>query len=117
MRILGVTGSLNSGKDTVAQVLVDHGFFHMSTSDMLRAEKKQVFGDRPEALLKRNDPFAIQLRAEKGAGVLVELISEQYKKTPVSIILPVLSLAVYALSGRPKRSNSLAVSWCLWMQR
>jgi dephospho-CoA kinase len=80
MRILGIAGSLNSGKDTVAQVLEEHGFFHMSTSDMLRAKKKQAFGDSPEALLKRNDPFAIQLRADKGAGVLVELIDEQYKK-------------------------------------
>ncbi len=81
MKIIGLSGTLASGKDTVAQLLEEsYGFMHVSTSDMLRAEKKRVFGDSPEALLLRNDPFANELRATRGAGVLVEIAEEQYSK-------------------------------------
>lgn len=69
-----------SGKDTVGQTLADkHGFLHVSTSDMLRAAKKKAFGDGPEALLTRNDPFANELRRTKGPGVLVELAIQEQK--------------------------------------
>lgn len=81
MKIIGLAGSLASGKDTVAELLAQkHGFLHMSTSDMLRAEKKRVFGDSPEALLMRNDPFANKLREERGPRVLVELAYEEYQR-------------------------------------
>lgn len=80
-RIIGLTGTLASGKDTVAELLArKHGFLDVSTSDILRAKKKQVFGDGPQALLIRNDPFAFDLRVSKGAGVLVELAYEDYRK-------------------------------------
>lgn len=81
MKIYGLAGTLASGKDTVAEMLAErHGFLHVSTSDMLRAEKKRVFGDSPEALLQRNDPYANKLRETKGPGVLVLLAKEDYDK-------------------------------------
>ncbi len=80
-RIIGVAGTLGSGKDTVGDMLEErHGFFHVSTSDMLRAAKKKKYGDSPKALLLRNDPFANELRATKGPGVLVELAHDEYAK-------------------------------------
>lgn len=36
--IIGVSGTLGSGKDTVAQYLIKKGFQHISLSDMIRAE-------------------------------------------------------------------------------
>ncbi len=79
-KIIGVAGTLGSGKDTVGDVLTDEcGFFHASTSDMLRAAKKKKYGDSPKALLLRGDPFANELRANRGPGVLVELAYEEYK--------------------------------------
>lgn len=81
MKIFGISGTLASGKDTIAQMLEEHyGFMHISTSDMLRAEKKRTFGDSPKALLLRNDPFANNLRATRGAGVLVEIAKEEYDR-------------------------------------
>ena len=81
MKIIGLAGTFASGKDTVGELLADkHGFMHVSTGDMLRAEKKKKFGDSPEALLVRNDPFAMKLREERGPGVLVELAYDEYKK-------------------------------------
>lgn len=79
--IIGIAGTLSSGKDTLSKYLEEkRGFTHWSTSDMLRAEKKRIYSDSPEALLKRADPFANKLREERGAGVLVELAYDAFKK-------------------------------------
>lgn len=81
MKVIGLAGTLAAGKDTVSELLVKkHGFMHVSTSDMLRAEKKKVFGDTPEALLGRNDSFTNELRRTRGPGILVELAYEEYQK-------------------------------------
>lgn len=92
MKIIGLSGTLGSGKDTVAQTLEErYGFMHVSTSDMLRAEKKRIFGDSPKALLLRNDPFANELRVVRGAGVLVEIAKEEYdrnaSKFPIGLVV------------------------------
>ena len=81
MKIIGLAGTFASGKDTVGQLLSEkYGFMHVSTGDILRAEKKKKYGDSSKSLLVRNDPFAMALRKEKGAGALVELAYEQYQK-------------------------------------
>ena len=81
MKIIGLAGTFASGKDTVGQLLSEkYGFMHVSTGDILRAEKKKKYGNSPKSLLVRNDPFAMALRKEKGAGALVELAYEQYQK-------------------------------------
>lgn len=86
--IVGISGTLSSGKDTLsAHLESERDFLHMSTSDMLRAEKKRVFGDSPESLLKRADPFANKLREDRGAGVLVELAYEALLKSGKSNIV------------------------------
>jgi dephospho-CoA kinase len=80
--IIGIAGTLSSGKDTLANYLEkERGFLHKSTSDMLRAEKKRIYGDSEEALLKRADPFANNLRREKGPGILVQLAFEEFIAT------------------------------------
>ena len=80
MKIIGLAGTFASGKDTVGELLSEkHGFMHVSTGDILRAEKKKQYGDTPESLLLRNDPFAMKLREERGPGVLVELAYDEYK--------------------------------------
>lgn len=79
MHIIGLAGTLNAGKDVLGNMLAEeYGFLHMSTSDMLRAIKRQKFGDSPEALLTRNDPFVHKLRLEKPAGFLVGSIHEEW---------------------------------------
>lgn len=80
-KIIGLAGTLASGKDTVGLLLEEkYGFMHVSTSDMLRAAKKKEFGDSPKALLLRGDPFANELRTKRGPGVLVELAIEEYER-------------------------------------
>ena len=81
VRILGLAGTLASGKDTVSHLLAEkYGFLHISTSDMLRAAKRKMFGNTPQALLLRNDPFANNLRATRGPGILVDLALNEYSQ-------------------------------------
>lgn len=81
MKIIGLAGTLAAGKDTVSQLLADkYHFLHVSTSDMLRAEKKRVFGNSPEAFLGRNDTFTNELRAKRGSGILIDLSHEEYER-------------------------------------
>lgn len=73
MKIIGLAGTLNAGKDSLGVMLEErHGFLHISTSDLIREIKRRKFGDSPEALLQRNDPFINALRTEKGPGFLIE---------------------------------------------
>jgi len=81
VKIIGLSGTFASGKDTVGELLSEkYGFMHVSTGDILRAEKKKKYGNSPKALLVRNDPFAMALRKEKGPGALVELAYDEYSK-------------------------------------
>ncbi|MFT4532201.1 MAG: dephospho-CoA kinase [Candidatus Saccharimonadales bacterium] len=78
--IIGLAGTLNAGKDSLGDVLAaEYGFLHMSTSDMIRLMKKREFGDTPQALLLRNDPFINKLRSERGPGFLVQAVNDDWE--------------------------------------
>ena len=78
---IGLSGTLNAGKDSLAERLAEkHGFLHMSTSNMIRAMKKQQFGDSPLALLTRNDPYINKLRSERGPGFLVNEVHNLWEQ-------------------------------------
>ena len=77
--IFGLAGTLNAGKDSLGNWLQEeHGFLHVSTSDMIRAMKRRQFGDGPEGELGRNDPFIHRLRAEKGPGLLIDAVYDEW---------------------------------------
>ena len=80
--LIGLAGTLNAGKDSFAHRLEEeHGFLHMSTSDMIRQMKRDEFGaDNPESLLKRNDPFINELRSTRNPGFLIEEIHAKWLK-------------------------------------
>lgn len=81
MLIIGLAGTLNAGKDSLGNLLADkYGFLHISTSDMVREIKRRKFGDSPQALLTRNDPFLHDLRTKKGPGFLVDAVYEEWKE-------------------------------------
>lgn len=79
MKIIGLAGTLNAGKDSLGELLAEkYGFLHISTSDMIRAMKKREFGDGPGSLLTRNDPYINKLRTERGPGFLVDAVNEEW---------------------------------------
>lgn len=68
--ILGVTGHLASGKDTVGEILKEKGFHHISLSDFIREEaKKRKLKDTRENLINLGN----ELRKKHGHGILARM--------------------------------------------
>lgn len=68
-RLIGISGTLGAGKDTLAEHLVEeHAFLHVSTGDVLRAEAKNRGLDpthRPTLI-----EIGVELRSIHGMGAL-----------------------------------------------
>lgn len=76
-KILGLSGTFASGKDTIASWLnLEYGYYHVSTGDMVREVARAQYGkiERPTLLKTAN-----KLRKERGSGVLVELAFEHFE--------------------------------------
>jgi dephospho-CoA kinase len=74
--IIGVCGTLASGKDTVADYVASTGYTHVSTGDLIRSYiKDNDLGEIDRDNLRK---VGNKLRAEKGAGYLVELAVKQH---------------------------------------
>ena len=77
--LIGIGGTNASGKDTLAQYLVlSHGYLFVSTSDMIREVAMEQEGNilRPTLVEVSN-----RMRANRGAGVLVDLCIEKFNKS------------------------------------
>jgi dephospho-CoA kinase len=77
--LIGITGFYASGKDTAAEFLVEKkGFVHYSLSDVLRDELKA----RGQEITRNNLlETGVELRAERGFGVLAELAAKKCRAT------------------------------------
>ncbi len=73
-RIIGISGTFASGKDTLAEWLETKGFYHVSTSNMVRAGSQDKYGstDRKHLFF-----YANETRESEGAGVFLERALEQ----------------------------------------
>jgi dephospho-CoA kinase len=77
MKIIGIGGTNGSGKDTLAQFLVEqYGYLFVSVSDILRQEVISL--DLP---LERENTRKVsaQMRRTHGSGVLVDMAVRQYR--------------------------------------
>lgn len=77
--LVGIGGTNASGKDTLAEYLVEkHGYLFVSTSDIIREVAMKREGNilRPTLVKVSNE-----MRAEHGAGVLVDLCIEKFMKS------------------------------------
>ena len=70
MIIISIVGQPSSGKDTFASYLMQKGFMHISTGDILREEmaEKGLPTDRPAM-----HTYVIAARKARGAGFLAEI--------------------------------------------
>lgn len=75
--ILGLTGSYGAGKDTVAEVLIEKGFLHLSFSDLIREElrKKGIPVTRENLITTAN-----QLREHYGADYWAQQVIQRIQQ-------------------------------------
>ena len=72
--IIGITGTYASGKDTVAEILEEMNFYHVSFSDLLRDElEKQKKPITRDTLIQ----FGNELRTKHGADILAQIALER----------------------------------------
>ncbi len=86
MQVIGITGLIRTGKDAVADYLVEkHGFEKFVLSDIIveEAKKRQI---EPN---KKNIAFlADELRKEKGFGTVAQKLAEKIKqKNPEKVVV------------------------------
>jgi dephospho-CoA kinase len=80
MKIVGVSGTNGSGKDTIGHLLAErHGYLFISMTDMLRDELTRR-GLPPAREHMRN--LSAEWRRESGLGVLIDKSLEVFKKQP-----------------------------------
>jgi len=75
--IIGIVGSIASGKDTVADYLKEKGFQAVSLSDMLREIMKQ---ENIEITIPNMTEYGNKLRNSKGNGFLAQKAYESINK-------------------------------------
>ena len=77
MKIIGISGTDGSGKDTVGQMLADrHAWLFISVTDILRAEAQR----RNLALTRKNlRNISEEWRRHDGPAVLIDKALEQFK--------------------------------------
>jgi cytidylate kinase len=79
MKIIGLSGTNGSGKDTIGHMLTErHGFLFISGSEMLRQEA-HARGEEPTRQVLRT--ISAEWRRESGSlGVLIDKAVEQYQE-------------------------------------
>jgi dephospho-CoA kinase len=78
MKLIGLSGTNGSGKDTVGQILAEHyNFLFVSMTDMLREEARARNVDTTREVLRT---ISAEWRRESGLGVLVDRSIAYYEK-------------------------------------
>ncbi len=97
--ILGVTGFFAAGKDSVAEILIQKGFRHVSLSDMIREEIRQR-GE--EITIPRLTQVGNEMRTQFGPQVLAERALRHLTDVPQAVVTSIRhSGEVQALRARP----------------
>ena len=77
MKLIGVSGTNGSGKDSLGDLLRDqHGYMFISVTELLRIEARKRGLETERAVLSS---ISAEWRREKGLGVLVDQAVEMYQ--------------------------------------
>jgi dephospho-CoA kinase len=80
MKIVGVAGLPRSGKDTLAELLMERGWFGLSFGDVVRGFARERHADRPDPISVANmTETSNWLRETRGADVILQEALHQYE--------------------------------------
>lgn len=77
MKLIGIGGTDGSGKDTVTEVLIHHGWMYVSLSEILRKEAKKRGLKLRRYTLRL---ISSEWRREHGLGILIDRAVMHYKQ-------------------------------------
>lgn len=81
MKIIGVSGRDRSGKDTIAELLIEAGYFGFSFGDAVRRHAKLRHKDEPDPLSVKNmTETSNWLRTKYGPDVILREAITEYEK-------------------------------------
>lgn len=83
--VIGITGPICSGKETVTEHLKQKGFIHFSPGDIVREEAKKAGVDTKDRFVLQN--LGSKLRKESGEAVLVERLIKKIKKEKIKRVV------------------------------
>lgn len=100
-QLIGLAGTFASGKDTLAEWIEQHGFYHVSTSDMVREGCKTKYGSTDRKYLYM---YANETRGKDGAGIFVKRAIEESSGKEKVVITGIRSIGeveeLHAADGR-----------------
>jgi dephospho-CoA kinase len=68
MNIVGISGLPRGGKDTLAELLIEHGYYGVSLGDIVRDESRSRHANEPDPISVKNmTETSNYLRSKKGA--------------------------------------------------
>lgn len=80
MKIIGVAGLPRSGKDTLAEMLIEQGWFGLSFGDVVREFARNRHRDKPDPISVANmTETSNWLRETRGADVILQEALRQYE--------------------------------------
>ncbi|MEX1995443.1 MAG: AAA family ATPase [Candidatus Saccharimonadales bacterium] len=81
LKIIGIGGLARSGKDTLAELLVESGYFGVSLGDIVRDAARKRHANKPDPISVANmTETANWMRQTKGADFALVEALEQFKK-------------------------------------
>lgn len=80
IHIIGIAGLPRSGKDSLAALFIERGYYGVSLGDIVRNAARVRHADKPDPISVANmTETANHLRAEKGADFALHIALDQYR--------------------------------------
>ncbi len=78
--IVGIAGKIRSGKDTLAEIFIQNGYFGVSVGDIVRERSRELHSDDPNPISTENmTKTSNYLRAKLGSDFLFKEAIARYK--------------------------------------
>ena len=81
--VVGIAGKIRSGKDTLANLMIEKGFYGVSLGDIVREKTREFYSDQESPISIENmTKTSNRLRSEMGPDFLYKEAISKYEKLP-----------------------------------